>query len=290
MSERHVSQSQERREVLLRDLHITSLMERLPPAVFPVSAAITMRRSTAEDDVYTEFAPPEYPVPVRKPVGAYIPDTTVYFDNPAVVSDERKKTWRYDEFCEQFEAQLEQIDELSSGALDRIYLTELRLVEIPAAYVSSTNGQRSADPSLYQDEATMTIGRFSKYTELAASDVREELGDSLPDDTTKPLRLTQVKEVTAKPYQGTGTGSKRRYYTGGQADSYNSAEKGPRLWAIDEGTSVEQINERLPLRPALDSIETFFPALSESEFFRPVKFYGTTETGTSFVANDLIDL
>ncbi len=285
-----ISRSEERREVILGDLHVTTLMEDLPPTVFPVSASITMRRSTSEDRLYNTYCPPEYPVPVREPVGAYIPDTTVYFDNPALVADERRKTWKYHKFTEKFEEQLAEIDELGPNAMDKLYLTGLRLVELPATYISSESGHRVADESLYQDEAEMTIGRFEKYTELSAAAIREELGDALPGDTEKPLRLTQIQEVTAKPYQGAGTGSKRRYYTGGQADSYGSAEKAPRVWSIDESSTADEINEQLPLRTALDKAELFFPALSETEFFRSVKFYGHTETGTAFVADDMADV
>jgi hypothetical protein len=283
-----VASERERREVLLGDLHVVSLMEKLPPTVFPVSASITMRRSTADDELYRDHSPPEYPVSARKPVGAYIPETTVYFDNPALIANERQKTWRFHEFREQFEAQLDAIPELGADVMDRIYLTDLRVVEIPPSYVSSNGGHRSADPKLYQDEGEMTIGRFSKHTALSASELREELGDDLPGDTNKPLRLQRIEEVTAKPYQGTGTASKRRYYTEGQADQYGAAEKTPKVWLADD--MGNDLDEAYPLAPALQKLEKFFPALTETEFCRPVKFYGRTKTGTSFVANEMTEL
>lgn len=278
----------ERREILLGDLYVTSLMEQLPPTAFPVSARITMRRETADDELYFGYKPPEYPVPVRRPVGAYIPESTVFFENPAEIASEPRKTWKFHEFVESLRKQLSEIEELPVDAEKRIYLQHLTIVEIPPAYVSSEDGHRIADPTLHQNEAKMRIGHFNKYSDISISGLREELGDALPDDTTKPLHLTRVDEVTAKPFDGGAAQSKRRYYTKGQAEQVGDLEKTPAIWMFTDRLEHEQ--DARPLQTVLPEIGEFFPVLSEQDFFQPVKFYGKTRESQTFVADEMTKL
>lgn len=270
-------------EALLADMHVTSLVERLPSNVFPVAAGITMRRETADDNVFLDYKPPEYPVPIRNPEGAYIPDTTVYFDNPAEVADSSRKTWKYHEFVDAFREQLNEVQELGATPEDRIYITHLRVVEIPPAYVTSDGGHPAASPRLFQNEGEMTIGYFTKFSELSANEIQETLGDAMPDEMRKPLRLNRIDEVTAKPYDGSGTQSKRRYYTDGQAESAQSLDKVPKIWAAQ---SSAHGRDTRPLSVAVQQLNKFFPALSDAEFLIRFKLYGKERSSSIFVADD----
>lgn len=279
-----IDTSNERMSALLADLHVTSLVEDLPPNVFPVAAGLTMRRETSDDSVFMDYKPPEYPLPIRKPEGAYIPNRTVYFENPAEIADNNRKTWPYHEFVDSFREQLQDVDELGPNPEDRIYITHLRIVEIPSAYVTTDGGHPAASERLYQNEAEMTIGYFSKFTELQAQDVKEELGDALPDETEKPLRLNRIDEVTAKPYDGGATQSKRRYYTAGQANSSESYDRTPKIWASER---FVRDRETRPLDVAVGNIDRFFPALSDSQFLKRFKFFGSEKSSSFFVADEV---
>jgi len=151
----------EERAIILGDLDPISVIESLPPAVFPVTAKVELNRSSTDDSYHSEYRTPEYPVDMSVPTeDPYIPTQTVYFDNPAERPPSEVKSWRPTEFVNKIGEVVDFYEDETNLPAENLYLSGLCVVEIPSRYLSFDQGQPAADPALYEDNAEMTLAYF----------------------------------------------------------------------------------------------------------------------------------
>lgn len=268
-----------KREVLVRNLRLDSMADQLPDCVFPLQIAVRMDRSQSRDGFFPDLSgdpisQPKYPVSARSPSDEpYVPPSTVWLANPAEFPDSGAKQWTFDDFTKRL-AEIEQaIETRYPKALDRFYLTSLRMVEVPEEYVEHNRdgSVRGVDTSIYTDRQRVAIATFDKRSKIHDEDIRRELGGSLPGNVIKPLKLTHLKEVSLKQFRGsnetTGDSTRRKYFSTAQAEQYNDIGLEPKPW--DD--------------PIWSQVEEFFPKLSESEFVDEIEFEGEYVDSETFV-------
>jgi hypothetical protein len=286
-----VDETEQERAAILGELDPASVIEELPPTVFPVTAKVALKRSYTGDSPHGTYRTPEFPVDVRVPTETpYIPEQTVYFDNPAERPPDGVSAWRPSEFIDSIGELEVFFDEETRATTDRLYLTGLCIVEIPSLYLTHDDGQQAAEPGLYDENGEMTLAYFKKDSSLTAHKVREHLGDALPGETRTPLQLTRLDEVHAKPARtGRGTvgdSGRRRYFSEREAAKSNNEEMIPGVWKADRVASASESYR--PLDAVVTQLDEFLPALSDSELLESVTFQGTVEESERFFAETIL--
>lgn len=291
-------------EVLIRDIHAAALMDDtsgegsappsskadlLPPGVYLASATVRLDRSTVGDSTDPELRPPAYPAPVKYPAERepYIPETTVWIENPAIVNNQGDKIWEHRKFAEQMANEREKVRSKGFETEDRFYLTGAKFVEVPdKSYLEEdSKGRMRPTKDLYEDHGEMSIAHFEKRPTIGAKDVLEKLREegALSGQVRQPLRLTRHDQVYAKEYNNAGT--TRRYFSGSQADNDPSVEGvdvRPHIFK-HEGEITEKDRDRSDvvvnkLQTSLDRLENHFPHLAASDLLLPVTFYAKVST------------
>lgn len=276
-------------EILVHDIKVkdlrSQLTEHIPDNVFPVKVSVELTRSQVDDQTFKRMRPPAYPVKVKESRHQpYIPPKTVYFENPAMFPKQDATAWTLEDFADKMGEVITELGRESLSASDRLYLTDVELVEIPEVYaVEGADGTRSWDKSLYEDRAEMTIGTFDKRPTISDDAVRRQLGDSAPGEVIQPLRLTRVREVNAKEHRGTSDTSaintRRRYFSDGQADQYSDPGLAPTEWDFEDNPDIQ----RSLGQNAKTAVREWFPELSQSKFMDVVRFEGEMIDSSTFV-------
>ena len=268
------------------------MVDALPKTVFPVKLTVEYPLTRDGDSIDSSHSTPEYPVDIRVPHTPYIPESTVYFDNPASRPPVKQQAWSQSTFLNQFDKQLSYVDSQRSDEVQP-RVTSLTVAEIPYAYLISDpeTGNPVAHPGLYEDEGNMTIIQFARDASVRATDIRNELDDSLPGDSRSPIRLTKLIEVTAKTSRfGTGTQQnpgRARYYTRSEAENSGDLSRTPAVYAPESKPNPDT----RPLSPFIDDLEQFAPVFArecESNIFERVKLTGQNRETTTFHAVDII--
>lgn len=278
---------EKRVEILVRNLRARELSDQLPTNVFPVKAGIELTRPHEQDTSFKTMRQPDYPVTVRESSHApYIQSTTVWFQNPYIYPPQTKNKWRFEPFAEKLAEIVREIENHYPDASSRLYINKLVLVEIPEEYADEVDGKRDWDSSLYQDRAEMRAGYFTKRPRITDDEIQEKLGDSLPGNVIKPLRLTEIKEVNAKEHRGTNKTSAesthKKYFTKGQAEQYNDLNLAPNEWNFED----QDINQALG-ESGVDAMEAFYPTLSQTPFLDAVEFRGRRVDRETFEEEDV---
>ncbi|MGB9985774.1 hypothetical protein [Salarchaeum japonicum] len=135
------------RAVVVTEHDPVTVVDELPQCVFPVTATVELQRSIADDDPYEDVHPPEYPVEVREPQSVpYVPETTVYFDNPAERAPGGEQTWNPREFVTAMSEVTTQLGE-SPADPDELRLTGLVIAELTGHGVDSAYEYLYLSPS-----------------------------------------------------------------------------------------------------------------------------------------------
>ena len=268
-----------KREILVRNLRIDRMANQLPDCVFPLQIAVRMDRGQTRDGYFPDLdgnpiSTPQYPVAARSPSDEpYIPQTTVWLANPAEFPNSGEKQWTFGEFTNKLASIEQAIETRYPKALDRFYLASLRLVEVPEEYIEYNNdgSVRGVDSSIYTDRERVAIGTFDKRPKIPNEEIRRELGEALPGNVIKPLKLTNLKEVSLKQFRGsnetTCDTTRRKYFSERQAEQYSDLQLAPKEW--DD--------------PIWSQITEFFPKLSKSNFIDAVEFEGEYVDSETFV-------
>lgn len=283
------------RAALLADNDPASLLRNLPNAVFPVSATVHLPRVRDDDVIDDRFPDPDtedVPFEVRRPRGAYIPETVVHFDNPVLRPTPGTTAWRPAEFLDRFETIVDRLREIGTRA-DGIRLTAVELAEIPEPYITTDErtGDLCAKPELYDDRAAVRLAEFRKEGTLAAAEVREEIEAALPGESRVPVRLARVVEGCAKPSRhGRHTasrGGRARYFTDAEAESVGDLSLTPAVYRLDPDASAERAR---PLSPMLSHLDDLLPAVAgaDPELVTSVKFVGEEREKTVFHASEVL--
>lgn len=280
------------RAVLLTDHNPRSVINRLPENVFPIRVKLKLARDRARDRADDEFQPPDFPVELRRPITPYIPETTVYFDNPAERPPENEIAWSRQRFCDRLFDVVAQLQEEANNHDVTPTLSELDVVEIPDQYLTTDpeTGEYAAKPDLYERKGEMRIARFGKEGTLTATDVREHLEDALPGESRTPVQLVRVEEVQAKP-QRLGsttqvTGGRAQYYTETDAENTGSLELTPAIYELrSRSTAGDRTRPLTPLFPQLD--DALPNLLGADELLETITFVGEQQEKTVFHAEEV---
>jgi len=158
--------------VILDESDPRTVIERLPNTVFPVMIRFALQKSTSGDR--TRVAK-DTRLPCRRAnsTGAYIPQSTVYFDNPAERPPRNAAAWRPREFVDSLSELLDEIEDSPHVDPDRLQFTDLCVAEIAPRYTTSDpqTGDTVATPELYGDQETSHSG-ISVVGSLSATEVR----------------------------------------------------------------------------------------------------------------------
>jgi len=285
-----VQQKSRERAIILEEIDPVSVIESLPPAVFPVTAKLELSRSSTDDSTHSTYNTPDYPVDMRVPTeDPYIPTQTVYFDNPAERPPDGATSWSPVDFVEKIE-DLAAGFESETGLAPDLYLSGLCVVELPSRYISFDQGQRAANPMLYEENAEMTLAYFAKDSSLTAHQVREDLGDALPGETRTPMQLTRLDEVHAKPSligrDTVGKAGRRRYYSEREAAKSGKESLTPAIWMTNRvGGPAESFR---PLDAVISELDEFLPSFTDTSLPQTVTFQGETEETERFYAEAII--
>jgi hypothetical protein len=281
-----------RERVILFDEHDPiTVLETLPRTVFPVTARIELGRTVGDDTSYTEHNRDSLPVEPRLPEPVpYIPETTVYFTNPAERAPGGRTAWSPQECASELAHLLDHFAADTNTDPDRLQLRGLCLAELPAQYLTMDDGRHTASPMLYEENATMTLTYFRHDLSLAAHNVRDELDEALPGRTRSPLQLVRLDQVTAKPARhGKGTtrrASRCRYYTETEAEQHNDLSLTPAVWQLERTMAAH--GSARPLDTILSQLDEFCPTIAESPLLREVTFTGEMGTQERFYADDVL--
>jgi hypothetical protein len=269
-----------------------TVIERLPNTVFPVMIRFSLAKSTSGDRTHESLSTPDYPVDVRIPQGEYIPESTVYFDNPAERPPRNTTAWRPYEFIDSLSELLDEIDDSPHVDSDRIQFTDLCVAEIASHYTTSDpdTGDTVATPELYRDQGDITLGYFRREGSLSATKVRDSLDTAMPGETRSPPQLIQITEATAKPARSSREtqqpAGRHKYYTEGEAERVDRLDATPANWMLDRVAPAS--GSHRPLDPVLSEIDRFFPRLNETDLLEFVQLRGRTETSERFYANEVL--
>jgi hypothetical protein len=268
------------------------IIESLPKTVFPIKMAVEYPLTSETDSIDNTHSTPEYPVDIQVPHTPYIPETTIYFDNPASRPPANQKPWTRSEFLDKFKDQLSYISE---QRFDEVQprVTSITTIEIPYAYLTTDTetGNPVAKPELYEDEAEIAITEFARDASIRATEIKSEINDSLPGQAQSPMRLTKLIEATAKKSRYTdGTQQnpgRARYYTTSEAEKSGELSRTPAVYAPDTKVNTDA----RPLSPYMDKLEQFIPVFlrtCEPDIINRAKLTGQEREKTTFHANDII--
>lgn len=283
-------QQEELRIAYLTESNPIELVESLPKPVFPVKLTVRCPPTRAGDVSHPTYSEPDYPVTAALPKTPYIPQSTVYFDNPASRPPTGEQVWRPQAFLDTFAEQVAAIrDERAADAVP-IRIQSATLVEIPYTYLTTDQetGQPVAKPALYEDEAEFTIVEFSPDGSVSATQIRDEI-EGLAGESVSPTRLTRMVEATAKPTRrGRGTQQnpgRARYYTTSEAEKTGNLSRTPAVYAVDSTPGQTR-----PLSPVAQSLSEFTPQLvNDADIVDAGKLTGENREETTFVAEDIIN-
>lgn len=276
---------------ILRLLDPIEIIERLPPTVFPVSAKLQLDRTRRDDHAYKDYRPPDYPVEVRVPIESpYIPETTIYYDNPAERPPKNVTPTTTADFIDGLKEIANHLEEDTKTDPQRLYLNGLCVVEVPSQYITFDDGAHAVKPELYEENAEMTLAYFQKDGSVSAHQVRGDLDEALPGETRSPLELVRLDEVTAKPSRlGRGTtqrSGRTRYFTEREAEKSGSLDATPAIWQVNR---LQQSGDSTrPLSKVLNELDRFLPALCETDLIRELTFVGRTQTVERFYAEQVL--
>ena len=283
------------RAALLTDHDPRSVLDRLPNTVFPMRVKLKLSRARDTDTPHETFSGSDYPVDVQQPQTPYIPETTVYFENPARRPRDGASLWQPDEFSDRLTEILDHLDETTPVTPDDLTLLELETVEVPAHFVTSDpeTGNIIVKPDLYEKNAKLRIACFQKEGSLTATNVRDRLEDALPGETRTPTRLTRIEEVHAKPSrQGrttTGSAGRAKYYTETDAEQVDSLDLTPAVYQLQRLS--DDSDRTRPLAPVLSELDSLLPDLLKHcpDLVATVKFVGEERERTQFHANEVLE-
>lgn len=299
-------------EVLISDIHTAALTQDvagelrdgdvgmdLPDGVYPVSVSVRLDRGQRGDDTDTELRPPQYPVEVKYPTGSepYIPETTVWLENPAVVDNRGDKVWDNQKFATKLLDEIKKIETKDPDAPSRFYLTGAKFVEIldKSYLVEDRDGRMRPTQEFFEDHGEMSIAHFSKRPSITDEEVRQKLEDegALSGQVKQPLQLTRYDRVWAKPHNRSQ--STRRFWTPGQAKNNPGVEVAnvrPRAYKLPENITEKDDDDGgwsvSDLNVGLDESQTAFPVLSASELWLKVTFIGNYESADRFKEEEVI--
>lgn len=283
------------RAALLTDHDPRSVLDRLPNTVFPMRLKLQLSRSRDADTTHETFRSPDYPVDLHEPQTPYIPETTVYFKNPARRPREGAALWQSNEFRDRLDDVLAHVTETTPLTDDALSLLELEVVEVPTPFVTtdSATGATIVTPDLYKKQAELRIARFEREGSLTATQVRDRLAEALPGESRTPTRLTRIEEVHAKPArQGrttTGSAGRAKYYTETDAEQVDSLDLTP---AIHQLRELSRDGDRTrPLTPVLSDLDAMLPELMRGcpDLVSTVKFVGEERNRTQFHATEVLN-
>jgi hypothetical protein len=282
----------EKHAAVLTEHNPLELIKALPKPVFPISMRIGLSPRRSEDSTDAEYRKPNYPVSINRLESAYIPETTIHFDNPVERAPDGKSIWRPTEFAEKLSEILSHLSDVENVDTDQLALSSVSLAKIPVQYLTTDEqtGDTVAKPSLYERNAEATIGRFDRIGTLNATAVRDTFAEALPGETRTPTRLVQVEEVTMKQSrQGRGSAgqsSTTRYYTEADAENVDDLSKTPAVYGLPSTRS--QSDGTRPLSPILSSLDSMFPILvGETDLLEIVKFRGRMASKQTFHAEEV---
>lgn len=266
------------REIVISNLRLRGLAEDLPARVFPVDITIELSRSRAKDNFLSDEngAPiskgKNYPFHVKTPrPKPYIPRTTVRFTNPVECNPGNEKNWEFSAFSELLPEILDRIEDAGTKeAAQRVYITDLRLVEVAEEYTQPRSGGKEGlrvTPDAYTDNENVGIFSFSKRATVPQEILGKITEDIAPGKVIQPLKLTSVKEVTLKEYQKARP--RRKYY---RSATKAHPDAKPDEFSGDDVTwgLATRLGERL----------------ANSETIVPVEWQGHTEDKETFIMDD----
>ncbi|AGB31817.1 hypothetical protein Natpe_1976 [Natrinema pellirubrum DSM 15624] len=283
--------SERERAILLQEQDPIAVLQSLPTTVFPVTATVKLDRTQSDDQPHSEYQEPSYPVEVQQPVDTpYIPETRIYFDNPAERAPDGATVWGRRHCTNELQTIVDYLDTESDADPDRLKLSDIVFVEVPPRYLTSNSGEHGVSPELYNENGEMTLAYFQKDSSLSAHNVRDDLGDALPGQSRSPLQLIRVDEVTAKPARTgqntTRQASRCQYYTTSEAESHNKLDATPGIW---QARRVSDSSENIrPLSPVVQDFNSFLPAFADSDLIESVTFSGQTQTRERFHAEEIL--
>ena len=254
-----------------------------------------MPHCSPTDTAHEQFRSPDYPVDLQQPRTPYIPETTVYFENPARRPRDGTAVWRSRAFCDRLTEILDHVTDTTTATEDALALLELEVVEVPTEFVTTDpeTGETIATPDLYENEAELRIARFEKEGSLTATQVRDRLDDALPGESRTPTRLTRIEEVHAKPSrQGrttTGSAGRAKYYTETDAENVDSLDLTPAVYQLRQ---LSRDGDRTrPLTPVLSDLDSMLPELMRGcpDLVSTVKFVGEERERTQFHATEVLE-
>lgn len=298
-------------EALISDIHTAALTQDeagelrdgdvgmdLPDGVYPVSVSVRLDRAQRNDKTDTELRPPQYPVEVKYPTGSepYIPETTVWVENPAIVDNRGDKVWDNQNFATKLVDQIKKIETKDPDAPSRFFLTGAKFVEIlDKGYLKEDSDDRMRPTQeFYEDHGEMSIAHFNKRPSITDDEVRWKLEEegALSGQVKQPLQLTRINRVWAKPHSRSQ--STRRFWTPGQAKNNPGVEvANVRPWAYKLPENITEQDEQggwnvKRLNQALDEVESFFPVFSASDLWLQVTFIGNYESNDRFREEDVV--
>ncbi len=290
----HATQTARTETVLLESPDPFDVLEQLPNAVFPVRAKIQLHRSREHDTTHETFERPSYPVAVQVPTTAYIPETTIYFDNPAERPRGDTKAWTVDEALDGLSDAVDAIVAEYPVEREALALLSVDIVEVPTHFVTTNadSGTPHVKPSLYDRQGEMRIAHFQRDGALSATAVREELSETLPGQSRSPIQLTAVEHVTAKPFrqgqQSQGSAGIARYYTERDAENVDDLSLTPAIYRLQH--LARDGDRSRPLRPSLSNLEDLLPVMSRQadDLLRPVTFAGEELERSVFHAEEVL--
>ena len=280
---------------LLTDHNPRSVLDQLPANVFPIRLRLHLPRGRERDTEHDTFCDPDYPVSIREPQTPYIPESTVYFDNPAKRPPGNTSVWQPREFRARLSEVLDHVDETTPHSPDDLTLIDLETVEVPSHFVTTDaeTGEYAVKPDLYEKQGEMRIARFEKEGSLTATEVRDDIEDALPGEARTPTRLTRVEEVNAKPSRHgrttTNSAGRAQFYTETDADQVESLELTPAIYQLRR--PGESSDRTRPLSPVISDLDDLLPSLlkNASDLVTTVKFVGEEREQTHFHANEVLD-
>jgi hypothetical protein len=263
-----------RSAIMLRDLKLDTLVEQLPNEVFVIDVGVTMARSQARDTFVMDHdgravQPPSYPIPLKSSgTMPYVGDKRVYIRNPVEGPRGGQESYLFEEFVKQLQTIKDLAEELDRSAAQRMYVSDLRLCEVPSEYARSGTGWDAGITSEgVEENVPVTIGQFEKQQKVSDA-VQEQLGESTPGRVIIPMTLTDATIVHMKP---TKHGDCRRFYfREKQAKKNGSPDLAPQQ----------------PRTLTWTFVDDQFPELVESELIANVEFDGHTENTERFIEED----
>lgn len=262
-----------RSEIMLCDLKLESLVDQLPREAFVIDVGVTMARSQARDTFAMDnegkaIQPPAYPIPLKSSgTMPYIGNKRVYIRNPVEGPRGGQESYLFKEFVKQLQTVKDVAEELDRSAAQRLYVSDLRLCEVPSEYARDGDGWNAGiTPEGVEEEIPVTIAQFEKQQKVSDA-VQEQLGEVTPGRVIIPMTMTQAKTVHMKRGQGD---SRRFYYSDTQAEQNGKPECKPRR----------------PTKLTWEFVSEQFPNLIASSLIANVEFDGHTKTDEQFIEED----